>query len=192
MLLQTAAANAVDAKREAEWIALKREQSRRAVLLGEQERSIAKLSSRCQALELKNRMLMAKQEETAKTAAEAFDAASGQEIRNEAGSLPCNFNHRARCAPAVFLRLFCVCVGARFSDAADRRMGRMKMKIREQETALQFVMEQLELRERDVAELRVSSQIAEEKRSRAEARLAFALQSSRYGDSGLQDIAETS
>ena len=76
--------------------------------------------------------------------------------------------------------------------AADKRIANLKIKLREQEAALQFVMEQLELRERDVAELRVSSQIAEEKRARAEARLTFALQTSPLSKSGLQDIAEMS
>ena len=85
MLSQVAAANAAEAKRQTEWAAMREEQGRRAVLLGDQERTIAKLSSRCKSLELKNRMLMAKQEQTAKTAAEAFDAVDGQESRNEAG-----------------------------------------------------------------------------------------------------------
>eukprot|EP01051_Picozoa_sp_SAG22_P014323 SAG22_NODE_1720_length_3725_cov_2.431054_2_plen_466_part_00 len=81
---EVAAANAVEAKRQAEWAALKEEQGRRAMLLGEQERSIAKLTERCKSLELKNRQLVARQDQIEKTAAEAFDAAGGQELRNDA------------------------------------------------------------------------------------------------------------
>lgn len=86
-LAKAVAANAVEAKWQAAWDSIKEEQGRRAVLLADQERSIAKLSERCKSLELKNRMLTAKQEQTAKAAAEAFDAAGGQEMRNDAGPL---------------------------------------------------------------------------------------------------------
>ena len=98
--LQIAAANAAETKRQAQWNALKEEQSRRAVLLSEQERSIAKLNSRCRGLEIKNRMLTAKQEEAAQTAAEAFNVVNDQELRNVAGSIYAELisQHTAACS----------------------------------------------------------------------------------------------
>ena len=116
MSAELAAANATEGAKQAEWAALKAEQRRRAVLIGEQERTIAKLTARCQQFELKTRLLTGKQEETARMAAQALSAVGGQESAN---------------------------------GAAVKRAANLGIKLREQEAALRFVEEQLELRERD-------------------------------------------